>query len=79
MDSGPARRHLTRDAVSIFALALGFYTLTLAPTVIWGDSASLTLNALSESVSLTTAGVITRFSSSLGVGFPRFPAIRHAT
>jgi hypothetical protein len=50
------RHHVTTDSVSIFAIALVFYAVTLAPAVIWGDSASLALNALSGSVSLTTAG-----------------------
>src|SRR5262245_40795717 len=56
MDSESGRHHVTTDSFLIFAIALAFYAVTLAPAVIWGDSASLALNALSGSVSLATAG-----------------------
>jgi Protein O-mannosyl-transferase TMEM260-like len=46
----------TKVPALIFAAALLLYTTTLAPTVIWGDSASLSLNARRASVQLRTAG-----------------------
>ena len=56
MSSERSDHHTARDSVSIFAIALGFYAATLAPGVIWGDSASLAIDALNGSVSFTTAG-----------------------
>ncbi len=44
------------DLALVFGAALGFYSATLAPTVIWGDSASLSLNALRLPLHLRTAG-----------------------
>ena len=39
--------------MSVFALALTFYGVTLAPTVIWGDSAALVLASLHGSLHLS--------------------------
>ncbi len=44
------------DAICVFAAALAFYRITLAPTVIWGDSAFLAMEARRGSVRLATAG-----------------------
>jgi hypothetical protein len=43
------------DFAVVFAAALAFYTLTLAPTVVWGDSATLSLRAFQGPVRLSTA------------------------
>ena len=44
------------DTAFVFGAALLFYAWTLAPTVIWGDSASLALDARIGSLGLATAG-----------------------
>ncbi len=55
MNAGAARRSAL-DAALVFIAALMFYAWTLAPSVIWGDSASLALDARIGSVGLATAG-----------------------
>jgi hypothetical protein len=44
------------EIVAVLAAALVFYALTLAPTVVWGDSAAISLASLHGSVRLGTAG-----------------------
>jgi len=51
-----ARRPLPIDAAVVFASALAFYWITLAPTVIWGDSADFALAVRDGRFPLGTAG-----------------------
>jgi hypothetical protein len=44
------------DLVFVFATSLAFYCATLAPTVVWGDSASLAVASYSGSLGIGTAG-----------------------
>ena len=44
------------DLALVFAIALAFYTLTLAPTVTWGDSAWLSVGVFTRSLQMGTAG-----------------------
>ena len=56
----------------VFGAALLFYSATLAPTVIWGDSASLSMNARLATARLRTAGDHPLFML-VGRGFARLP------
>jgi hypothetical protein len=56
----------------VFGAALLFYSATLAPTVIWGDSASLSMNARLATPRLQTAGDHPLFML-VGRGFARLP------
>src|SRR5713226_4860807 len=53
---GTSRSSRAAELTGVFGAALAFYAATLAPAVIWGDSAMLSVDALSRSVSLGTAG-----------------------
>jgi hypothetical protein len=44
------------DLILVFAAALTFYAATLAPAVIWGDSAALSLDVFQRSLQIGTAG-----------------------
>jgi len=55
MSSDAIRRGRVPNELFIFLAALGFYAFTLAPTVIWGDSAWLAIDARFGFVQLTTA------------------------
>jgi hypothetical protein len=53
MASEPFRQRGAAECILAFALALTFYGVTLAPTVIWGDSAALVLASLHGSLQLS--------------------------
>lgn len=55
MSPSPVRVRSTSDCALVFASALAFYWVTLAPGVIWGDSAALALDAFYGSLHLETA------------------------
>ena len=46
----------TVELAWVFAAALVFYNETLAPSVVWGDSASLGVEAVGRSLTFGTAG-----------------------
>src|SRR5712691_396296 len=64
------------DLAVVFASALAFYWATLAPTVIWGDSAWLTLQTIIGSAKFGTAGDHPLFSwvGRLFLALPGEPA-----
>ena len=52
----PSCRECLRDGAAVFALALGLYAATLAPGVVWGDSASLAVHVATGRLDVGTAG-----------------------
>jgi hypothetical protein len=50
-----APRTSSLDVAVVFAMALGFYSLTLAPSVVWGDSAMLSWRAFLGRLRFDTA------------------------